>query len=86
MRRALALAVARAVVRVVEAFALEVDRGCVQDPIDGHSSLGIDLQGLFAEGLLQLEGSAIRASVLIDRHGGDYKLCRLRLSAVVESR
>ena len=64
----LALAVARAVVGVVEAFALEVHGGRVQHPLDGHARVGVDAQRIVAEGLLHLERRAVRASVLVDRH------------------
>ena len=67
-RGRLALALARAVVGVVEAFALEVHGRRVQHAFDGHARVGIDGQRVFAEGLLQLERRPVGASVLVDRH------------------
>ena len=67
-RSGLALAIARAVVGVVEAFALEVNGRSMQHAFDRHAGVGVDGQRLVAEGLLDLERGAVRAPVLVDRH------------------
>ena len=66
--RVLALALARAVVGVVEALPLEVHRGRVQHALDLHPGLGVVGQRVVAEGLLNFERRPVGAPVLVDGH------------------
>ena len=46
----------------------------VQHALDRHAGVGVDRQRLVAERLLDLEGGAVRAPVLVDRHRrADYR-------------
>src|ERR1700730_15913422 len=75
--RSLLLALAGPVVGVVEALALEVHGGGVEDALNLDPGLGVLLQGVLAEGLHLLEGAAVGASVLVDRHWhSDYTSAR----------
>lgn len=68
------MALASAVVGVVEAFALEVDRRRVQHALDSHPCIGVGDERIFAKGLLHLKGAPVRASVFVDGHcRPDYK-------------
>ncbi len=60
--------VATAVVGVVEARALEVDRGRVQHLLDGRAAFGARGQRVVAHALHHVELMPVRAAVLVDRH------------------
>src|SRR5215218_891789 len=66
----LALALGRAVVRVVEARALEVDRLGVEDALDRRAALLARGHGWVGHLLHHLEEVPVLAAVLVDRHGG----------------
>src|SRR5207237_10924389 len=79
LRAVLALAAAAPVVGRVEARAFEVDRDRVQHPLD--RTLPADLtrrRRRIGHALEELENVALRAFVLVDRHG------RTRLAAASE--
>ena len=69
-RLLLAVALARPVVGVVEALALEVDGRRAEDALDGLAGLGVLGERLVAELLHDLEGRAVLAPVLVDGHRG----------------
>src|SRR5262249_22066051 len=58
-----------AVVRVVEARSLEVDRHRVEDALDGGVAGAAARDGVLAHSLHHLEGVPLLAAVLVDRHG-----------------
>ena len=61
-------AVAPAVVRVVEARALEVDRRRVQHLLDGRATFDALRQRVVAHALHDVEQVPVGAAVLVDRH------------------
>src|SRR5215213_9222038 len=64
----LALALGRAIVRVVEARALEVDRDGVEHPRDGGAALLAGGHGRVGHLLHDLEQMPVLTAVLVDRH------------------
>src|ERR1019366_6767191 len=66
--------IAGAVVGVVEALPLEMDRRGVEHALDGYARIGVGGESLVAERLLDLECGPVRAPVLVNRHRyTDYK-------------